>query len=205
VVALSACIIALFAIDARAAFVLSPLDPEDSNSDHPLLLLTGDQTAVPAIEAAIENELGLATGTLETLLLYKADEPEDPEEHGPLALSYMTQFVDPPNDPSGATISYEGGDFAIAQYALVKDGAANPAWYFFDVTGWNGTDDLVFEGFWPGQGAISHISLYGTTQEETNGDPPPNGEIPEPASVVVWSLLAAAVGLAAMRRRRAAA
>jgi hypothetical protein len=100
------------------------------------------------------------------VLLYNADPSSG--ESGALAGSYSTAFN---GDLSGATISYDGGDWVgPPSYLLVKDGNHAPAWYLFDlgpnppITGldWNGKDDLVLSGFWPDGGAISHVTLYGT-------------------------------------------
>jgi hypothetical protein len=55
--------------------------------------------------------------------------------------------------------------------------------------GWNGTDDLEINDFWPAGGAISHLSLYGTRTS-----------VPEPATL---SLLAVGMlGAGVLRRRR---
>ena len=81
------------------------------------------------------------------------------------------------------------------QYLFVKDGAHLPAWYLFDLSalGWTGPGESIeLENFWPGAGAISHISGYGTFQ-------PPTG-VPEPATLSMLALGLAAVGVA---RRRA--
>lgn len=84
-------------------------------------------------------------------------------ESGPLAGSYQTEYFNSPTDPKDATITYMGGAVAAPEvFLLVKDGNQDPAWYLFNLTsmGWNGTDTLELNEFWPNQGAISHVALY---------------------------------------------
>jgi hypothetical protein len=115
----------------------------------------GSQTSQSEIDAAIASLINGGT------LVYKNDAPGS--ETGSLSASYNTTFV-PPGDPLSATITHVSGTPFVGgtAFGLVKDGSANPAWYLFNLTalGWNGTDDLVFQNFWPGTGAISHVSLY---------------------------------------------
>jgi hypothetical protein len=83
-------------------------------------------------------------------------------ELGPFAASYSTSFFNTPSDPADATISYISGPKISAQdiYLLVKDGNHNPTGYLFDISSWNGMENLVVTNFWPAQGAISHVSIY---------------------------------------------
>jgi hypothetical protein len=118
----------------------------------------GNQTGQPQIDAVIGGIIGNSTEQ------YKQN-VGDGSDTGAFAGSYTTTFVNTPSDPSGALIHYVGSPAAVlpdTRYLLVKDGDQTPAWYLFNLSalGWNGTDDLVLSGFWPNQGAISHVALY---------------------------------------------
>ncbi|HEX7859854.1 MAG TPA: hypothetical protein VF773_06000 [Verrucomicrobiae bacterium] len=98
-------------------------------------------------------------------LVYKAEVPKTglvALEEGSLAASYQTTFTDKPNDPSAATVKYISGPTVLPlAYLLVKGGNEDPSWYLFSLSTWNGKETLDLTGFWPGKGAISHISIYG--------------------------------------------
>jgi len=118
---------------------------------------SGPENSQSAINTAIAPYIGSAP------LLYKGE--VGGAEEGSLAGSYETTFSNSASDPTDALIEYISGQYVGAPaWLLVKDGDANPGWYLFNLStlGWNGTDDLVLTGFWPGKGAISHVSLYGT-------------------------------------------
>ena len=126
----------------------------------------GNQPGQSQINTAIAPFIGSATE------LYKQDfgSPTLPNEEGGLAGSYSTSFaadsVAGDGKPADATITYDGGSYVGSMaYLLVKDGNHTPAWYLFNLTalGWNGTDVISATGFWLGGGAISHVTLYGTS------------------------------------------
>ena len=100
--------------------------------------------------------------------LYKSD--QGGPDSGPGAGWYDTTY-DPPDDPEDALIQWLGGSFInqTPLYLLVKDGSQIPAWYLFDISGWNGQDDIQINNFWPTQGAISHVAIYGTTTSVPDG------------------------------------
>jgi len=143
---------------ARADFIITAPDPQNANNGDPLWIATGTQTSQAAIETFIRDTYGVG-------VLYKYDFPgEDPaKESGSFAASYETTYGDPNLQDEDFTITYQAGAPVIGDpvYLLVKDGNAVPAWYFYDVSAWNGIDLLKGQGFWPNQGGISHVSLYG--------------------------------------------
>lgn len=186
----------LFVADAPASIIIEPGDQvsfETSANDNLSL-------------SDIESLVGLAAGTL-WCEAFKSDYNEgEPVESGPYATYYNVT-----HDPDGyavdsALIEWVGTQnnntqviYAEYMYLIVKDGKnndANVGNYVFDLTdingvAWNGKDDIVVEGFWPDKGidAISHVAIvYGGRELPP---PPQSNEIPEPLSLVVWSLLGA--------------
>jgi hypothetical protein len=137
----------------------------------------GDDTSQSVITGIISGYIGSAVE------LYKQDVGGG--ESGALWDSYETVFN---GDLSGATISYTppGDIVGPPSYLLVKDGNQSPAWYLFDLTGlitppdtipapaWDGQETLSLSGFWTGNGAISHVTLYGTQS------------VPEPATMLLF-------------------
>lgn len=149
---------------------------------------TGTETGVPQILAEIQANLGI---NLTGKDLYKQNEGEATDS-GAFSGSYSTSITD---GASAFSITYGSGAAISANpvYLLVKDGNHNPAWYLYDITGWNGTDVIQGSGFWPNGGAISHVAIYGTP-----GTPPNN--VPDGGLTLV--LLGASVaGLGMLRRK----
>jgi hypothetical protein len=129
-----------------------------------------------------------ATGPLS--LLYKAE--VGGYDAGTFASSYDTTFSNTSLDPQDATILYLGGIYmdCSACYLVVKDGKQTPAQYFYNISSWNGTDTIQLTGFWPQQGAISNVAIWGRATS-----------VPEPTTLLMFG---AALGLVCLQRRRLA-
>jgi len=113
-------------------------------------------------------------------------------EEGPFAASYTTSYFNDPLDPEDAQIVWDGSDFITdPEYLLVKGGHQTPAWYLFDLVGWDGLETIYLEDFWPRQGAISHVTIYGGEGGTT--------EIPEPATMLLYGI--GLTGLVGLRRK----
>jgi len=158
-----------------------------------LLLTPGDadwQGSLP--KNPNPDDVETITGTSSQLtLLYKSD--VGGADSGSLPNSYDTTYFNSPTDPKDAKIEYKGGAIVSGSpiYLLVKDGNHDPIWYIFDITGWNGTETIDLQNFWPGEGAISHVSILGT---ETTTRVPDAG-----SSLALLGLALTSVGL--LRRK----
>ena len=128
--------------------------------------------------------------------LYKQD--VSGPESGDFASSYETAFDNTPTDPEDAVITWvEGMPFISGSplYLLVKDGSQTPIWYIFGLNigaspllPWNGQETIYLNNFWPGNGAISHVSIYGPTS------------VPEPSTLLL--LGSGLIGLGILGRKR---
>jgi hypothetical protein len=138
------------------------------------------------IDAFLLTQGRNVNGTL--LEVYKQNAGVGGSESGSFASSYTTTFNNTPSDPADALIDYISGPSITGGeiYLYVKDGNHQPAFYIFDISSWNGTADLSLTGFWPTQGAISHVTIL-----TTGGTPPP-----PPPSVPDSGTTVALLGLA---------
>lgn len=126
-------------------------------------------------------------------LLYKADQGETVSEEGLFADWYATTFFNTEVDPSAADIEQEGtGHITCPEcYLAVKDGNATPGYYFYDLGSWNGMEDINLRNFWPEQGAISHVAIWGRNVTS----------VPEPAPLTLMGLGLLLITLAVRKRR----
>lgn len=122
-------------------------------------------------------------------------------DEGPYAGFYTTTFDNEPLDPEDALITWDGEGLFFdcpTCILIVKDGNQVPAQYLFDLGAWDGQESIQLTGFWPDQGAISHVEIW-----SGNGDGPDDpGQIPEPG--VLFLLGAGLLGLGLARRRKSA-
>lgn len=125
-------------------------------------------------------------------------------ESGDAADWYTTTYFNSPLDPMDADITWDNGPAGLfidapndLTHLMVKDGKHDPAWYLFNLTalGWDGKEDLQLRNFWTGTGAISHVSLYGSTDCTEDCF-----EVPEPGPLGL--LGAGMIALYIARRRR---
>lgn len=132
-------------------------------------------------------------GTSGLSLLYK-DNVGGGEE-GSFTSSYSTFFYDTISDPSDAFLFFTGGSSILCTscYLAIKDGNSSPGYYFYNLSGWNGVESISFQNFWPGRGAISHISIWGGGGSTS---------VPEPATLGLLGLGLLGIGVARRKVRR---
>lgn len=143
-----------------------------------------------------EHQLPTALQGLGLERLYKFT-PTNTEEFS-FAANYSTTVPAPSLAKASGLIKYDGGAFInnAAKYLLLKDGNLDD--YVFDISGWDGKEDLIFHSFWGGnQGKLSHFTILGGDIQ--NGPTP----VPEPASLAMW-VIAGTIGVRMARRRRSA-
>jgi hypothetical protein len=129
---------------------------------------------------------GLVGAEEDLFLLYK-DEVGGNEE-GSWKDDYSVSYC---CDYTGLWLTNDGDDsMSGALWLVVKDGAKHdPAWYVFDISGWDGEMDIHISGLFPNGGAISNVQIFG-----------PESSVPEPGTLAVFG--AALIGIGLARRWR---
>ena len=115
---------------------------------------------------------------------------------------YDATFSNSSTDPEDALIEWVGSGLDKITgdeiYLLVKDGNTSPPGYVFDISSlWNGTDDIVLEGFWPGRGAISNVTIFAGD----GGGSPPQG-VPEPGIAALLGFGLIGIGVVGRNRKQ---
>ena len=144
-------------------------------------------------------DAGDVNAVLNALVPYNANAPWSVEEvfkqntGGAEEKSFAPYYTSVLND-SGGTIDWDGPEKIIGEYIflVVKDGTPRP-YYLFDISGWNGMEQIVLSGFYPNQGAVSHVSIFAT------GTP----QVPDGGATAALLGLGL-VGLSIVARRRSA-
>jgi hypothetical protein len=159
-----------------------------------------------------DAQIGVIVGST-TTLQYKSDVSGgsgNGADSGPFAASYNTTFSNAAGDPADADINWVNGQpslscLTLTCYLLVKDGNQTPDAYIFNLSalGYDGTEDLDLRGFWPGNGAISHIAIY-TGPGAGSGGGSGQATVPEPASLLLLGTGLSAAAWRVRRRRQAA-
>lgn len=174
---LVAAALAFFATQAQADLLLTEGDADFSGPG-----FTPFKTDADWLEGVVGSEEDL-------FLLYK-DEP-DGEEEGSWSHSYSTSYgTDGDGDLTSLWIKNDGDyTFSGALWLVVKDGRKHdPAWYVFDISSWDGSEDIHVDGLFPLGGSISNVQIFG-----------PESAIPEPGTLALFG--AALIGIGLARRR----
>jgi len=116
-------------------------------------------------ENQIATLIGAPVGSLMMLLSSVPGAKGKGTDSGAYANSYEVRFNDTVEDPSDAVFDYKSGAqiTGAGPLYLAVNGNYAPYWYVFDITGWNGKDDLKLQDFFPKNGpaggSITEVSI----------------------------------------------
>ncbi len=178
---------AAMATQARAEAIIIDLSKPTFTPGDVTLVGTNPTNRNLSIDA-IEDYWNVEIGNL----LYKS-EVDSGSEYGAAAPYYKTTYSNTPSDPADALITWQGPSIIACPtcYLLVKGGSPTTAsQYLFNLGSWNGQDSISLLGFWPQQGAVSNIVLFGPAV------------VPEPATLTLMLLGLGGVAASRYRNRR---
>lgn len=152
---------------------------------------TSPENKQPTAEI-VANLVGTST---DLLMLYKSDQDnaQGSVDSGLAAAWYDTTYSNSSTDPQDALIEWLGGPSLSCSecYLSIKDGNNNPSLYIFDISFWDGQMDIDMNDFWPTQGAISNVAIWG-----------PATSVTEPVTLALLGLGLFGVASARNRHRR---
>ena len=180
--------ITLFIITAFLSLSAQAVTIDPANCGTSLICYTTTDNSNLNTSAEIETAFGVSFDP-DLTLYYKANQDGSAGD-GSFLSSYSTTFSNPPSDPADADITYGTGASISCPdcYLLVKDGSQTIAQYLIGLGSWNGTDTLELENFWPSNGAISNVAIWGNVS-------------PVPVPAAVWLFGTALIGFIGMSRR----
>jgi hypothetical protein len=183
----------------RTCFLIGALMSLGSTTNALTLDLTNDihwfNFAANPTSAQIAAAAGVTVAALGPLIYEAAPDNNSPSaaEAGVVAPNYDTFFL-PAAGTGDLKVSWAGGAIANATFFLAKDG--NEGSYLWDISGWNGTDDIFLTSPFSSGKRFSHIEFFGTSEGGTTN-------VPDGGSSALL-LGVAVIGLASVARRRLA-
>ncbi len=179
--------ITLFFITAFFSLSAQAITIDPANCGTTLTCLTTADNSNLTTSAEIETAFGVSFDP-DLTLYYKS--AVGGGEAGTFAGSYSTTYTNSALDPADADITYGSGASISCPdcYLLVKDGNQTIAQYLISLGGWNGTDMLELRNFWPSNGAISNVAIWGNVS-------------PVPVPAAVWLFGTALIGFIGISRR----